>query len=240
MDPKEHIILALDVADYEEAIEIVNVFKDYVNIFKVGSELFTAVGPKIIEGINSMGKKVFLDLKFHDIPSTVAKSARVAANLGVFMLNVHTFGGLEMMKKTVQEIVSVSLKQNIEKPKLLGVTILTSLNQSALTHELGIEQRINTQVKHLAKLALKAGLDGVIASPQEIETIRNSCEKGFLIVTPGIRPIWTKQDDQQRTMPPKKALARGADYIILGRAVMSQPDPVKAIQRILNEIKPKI
>jgi len=239
MEPKERIILALDIADPKEAIDIVKRFKEHVNIFKVGSELFTSAGPRIIDEIHAENKKVFLDLKYHDIPTTVSRTARVVANLGVFMFNVHTLGGLDMMKQTAQEIVKVSLKQNIERPLLLGVTILTSLEQAALTNELGIVHRINTQVKHLAKLALKAGLDGVIASPQELEMIRSSFEKGFLIVTPGIRPIWTKQDDQKRTMPPKKALARGADYIILGRAVMSQPDPVNAIKLVLKEIEPR-
>ncbi len=236
MEPRERIILALDVADYDEALDIIQKFKEHIDIFKVGSELFTSAGPKIVEKINSMGKKVFLDLKYHDIPNTVSKSALAAAQLGVFMFNVHTLGGLEMMKQSAQTLVEVSLKKNIERPRLLGVTILTSIDQAALRDELGIVQSMRTQVKHLAGLALKAGLDGVIASPQDIEIIRSHCGRGFLIVTPGIRPLCTPQDDQKRTMAPKKAIRRGADYLVIGRAIMSQPNPVKALKQIENEI----
>jgi orotidine-5'-phosphate decarboxylase len=239
MDPKERIIHALDLADYDEAIDVVNRFKEHVNIFKIGSELFTSVGPKIVEEINNTGKKVFLDLKFHDIPNTVSKTARVAAGLGVFMFNVHTLGGLEMIKQTAQELVRVSLKQNIDRPKLLGVTVLTSIDQTALSHELGIGHNMKTQVRHLAGLALNAGLDGVVASPEEIDLIRSCCGPDFLIVTPGIRPSWTDQDDQQRTMTPQEALKKGADFIVIGRAILSQPDPVKALERIVKEIEVK-
>ncbi len=236
MEPRERIILALDIADYDEALDIIQKFKEHIDIFKVGHELFTSAGPEIVKKINSMGKKVFLDLKYHDIPNTVSKSALAAAQLGVFMFNVHTLGGLEMMKQAAQTLVEFSLKKNIAKPRLLGITILTSIDQAALRDELGIVQSMRTQVKHLAGLALKAGLDGVIASPQDIETIRSHCNHGFLIVTPGIRPLWTPQDDQKRTMTPKKAIRRGADYIVIGRAIMSQPDPVKALKQIENEI----
>ena len=160
MKPKDRIILALDVPDYEEAIRTAYRFEEHIEIFKVGSELFTAVGPEIIKKINSMGKKVFLDLKFHDIPNTVAKSAAAAARLGVFMFNVHTLGGLEMMRKAAEVIRKISLDENIERPKLIGVTILTSMDQAALKDELGIEMRMGVQVKHLAGLAQRAGLDG--------------------------------------------------------------------------------
>lgn len=243
MKPKERIILALDVADYEEAVDIVGGFREHINIFKVGSELFTSVGPKIIEAINAMGKKVFLDLKFHDIPNTVSKTAHVVAELGVFMFNVHTLGGLEMMKQAAQALIKVSLKKNIERPRLLGVTILTSIDQAILQNELGIGQKIRTQVKYLAGLALKAGLDGIVASPQDIEIIRSHCGRGFLIATPGIRPSWTplrnesqRHDDQKRTMTPKEAIRQGADYIVIGRAILSQPDPISALERIEEEM----
>lgn len=236
METKDRIIIALDTSDYEEAMGIVKKFKEHINIFKVGSELFTSIGPKIIEGINAMGKKVFLDLKYHDIPDTVANSARVAAELGVFMFNVHTLGGLDMMKKAAQTLVKISLKKNIERPRLLGVTILTSVDQACLRDELGIGQRMTAQVRHLAGLALKAGLDGVVASPLETEIIRSHCGRGFLIATPGIRPSWTPPDDQKRTMTPKEALRKGADYLIIGRAIMSQPDPISTLKRIEKEM----
>jgi len=237
MEPRDRIILALDLSNYKEAIDIIERFKEHINVFKVGSELFTTVGPKIINDIHAKGKKVFLDLKYHDIPNIVSKSASVAAELGVFMFTVHTLGGLEMMRRAVQTLIEVSLKKNIQRPKLLGVTILTSIDQTALRDELGIGQRMTTQVKHLAGLALKAGLDGVIASAHEIETIRAYCGNNFLIVTPGIRPSWALQDDQKRTMTPKEALRKGADYLVIGRAVLYQPDPINALNRIIEEIK---
>jgi orotidine-5'-phosphate decarboxylase len=237
MKPKDRIILALDVPGYEEAIRIVYKFEEHIEIFKVGSELFTAVGPEIIKKINSMGKKVFLDLKFHDIPNTVAKSAAAAARLGVFMFNVHTLGGLEMMRKAAEVIRKISLNENIERPKLIGVTILTSMDQAALQDELGIAMRMGVQVKHLAGLAQRAGLDGVVASPVDTENIRAHFGKDFLIVTPGIRPSWASADDQKRMLTPKEALRRGADYLVIGRAILSQPDPVSALKRIEEEIK---
>jgi orotidine-5'-phosphate decarboxylase len=236
MEPSKRLILALDIPNYEEAINIIERFKKHINIFKVGSELFTSVGPKIIEDIHARDRKIFLDLKYHDIPNTVSRAALAAAELGVFMLNIHTLGGLEMMKKAAQTLTEVSLKKNIQRPRLLGVTILTSIDQAALRDELGIGQRMITQVKHLAGLALKAGLDGVIVSPHEIEIIRAHCGHNFLIVTPGIRTSWTPQDDQKRTMTPKEALRKGADYLVIGRAVLSQSDPISALERIEKEI----
>jgi orotidine-5'-phosphate decarboxylase len=237
MNPKERIILALDVADYEEALGIVEKFQEHISIFKVGSELFTSTGPKIVKEIVAMGRKVFLDLKYHDIPHTVSKASSIAAELGVFMFNVHTLGGLEMMKQAAQSVVKVSLRKNYNRPKILGVTILTSINQETLRGELGIEHRIQTQVKHLASLALNAGLDGVVASPQDIEIIRQKYGRNFLIVTPGIRPSWAPHDDQKRTMTPGEAFRKGADYVVIGRAVLAQRDPVKALERIVKEIK---
>jgi orotidine-5'-phosphate decarboxylase len=239
MKYNKKIILALDVSDFDNAMGIVNKFQSHIDVFKVGSELFTAVGPKIIEEINSMDKKVFLDLKYHDIPNTVSKTASVAAGFGVFMFNIHTLGGLEMMKQTADTLAELSLKKNVPRPRLLGVTILTSINQKALTDELGIGLRMKTQVKHLAGLALKAGLDGVVASPEDIESIRSHCGKGFLIVTPGIRPSWAPMDDQKRTMTPKEALNLGADYIVIGRAVLAQTNPISALKKIIEELKVK-
>jgi len=236
MEPKDRIILALDVSSYEEAVETIEKFREDINIFKVGLELFTSAGPKIIEKINSAGKKVFLDLKFHDIPNTVAKSALAAAELGVFMLTVHTSGGFEMMQKTAEELVKASLKRNSSRPRILGVTVLTSIDSECLKNEIGILHSMKTHIKHLAGLALKAGLDGVVASPEEAEIIRSSFGNNFLIVTPGIRPSWAPPDDQKRTLTPKQALRKGADYLVIGRAIMSQPDPLRALKRIHDEI----
>lgn len=233
---KERLILALDVPEYEYALEIVDKYSDYITIYKVGLELFTASGPKLIEHIHERGKKVFLDLKFHDIPNTVTKAALVATRMGVHMFNLHASGGLEMMKRCMNAVVEISLKENRDRPKILAVTVLTSLSREILRDELGIQYGLRTHVRHLAALALKAGLDGVVASPQEAAIIRNHCGKGFLIVTPGIRPSWTPPDDQKRTMTPKEAIREGSDYLVIGRAVLQQPDPLKALELIALEI----
>lgn len=232
----ERLILALDVPEHDYALEIVDKYSDYISIFKVGLELFTSCGPRIVEDIKKRGKKVFLDLKFHDIPDTVSKAALAATRLGVYMFNLHASGGLEMMKRCKDSVVEVCLKKNIDRPKILAVTVLTSLSREILRDELGIQYGLRTHVRHLSALALKAGLDGVVASAREVEIIRNHCGKGFLIVTPGIRPSWTPPDDQKRTMTPKDAIREGADYLVIGRAVLQQPDPLKAIELITLEI----
>ncbi len=236
MKPGERIILALDVSGYNEAVDIVERFKEGIGIFKVGSELFTSAGPEIIKKIHSIGKKVFLDLKFHDIPNTVSRAAAAAAKLGVFMFNVHTLGGFEMMRQAARTLSDFSLEKNTARPRLIGVTILTSIDQAAMHDELGIGLRMSAEVKHLAALARRAGLDGVVASPEDAHMIRSRFGSEFLIVTPGIRLSRTAPDDQKRTLTPKEAFRRGADYIVIGRAVTAQPDPVDALKRIEDEI----
>lgn len=236
MEPRNRIILALDLADYNEAIDTVLRFKDHIDIFKVGPELFTSTGPMIVEKLNSMGKRVFLDLKYHDIPNTVKRSAEVAAKLGVFMITLHTMGGLEMMRQTVEKLVEISLKENIQRPKLLGVTVLTSIDRETLINELGVTHNITVQVKHLTGLAIKAGLDGVVASPDELEMLRSFFDKNLLIITPGIRPFWSQQDDQKRTMTPSEALKKGADYLVIGRPILSHPEPHHALELLIKEI----
>jgi orotidine-5'-phosphate decarboxylase len=232
----EKLILALDVQDSEYALDLVDKFHDHISIFKVGLELFVSAGPRIVEEIHKRGKRVFLDLKFHDIPSTVSKAAVAATKLGVYMFNVHASGGLDMMRKCHDLIVQTCLRENLERPKILGVTVLTSLTREILKDELGIQYGLKTHVRHLATLSLKAGLDGVVSSAREAETIRSSCGMGFLIVTPGIRPSWTPPDDQRRTMTPKEAIREGADYLVMGRAILQQPDPLKAVELINLEI----
>jgi orotidine-5'-phosphate decarboxylase len=236
MSAIDKLILALDVADSSYALEIIDKFSDYINIYKVGLELFTKAGPGIVEEIQKRGKKVFLDLKFHDIPNTVTKAALSATRLGVYMFNVHASGGFEMMRKCRDSVVEICLKENLDRPKILGVTVLTSLSKEILTDELGIQYGLRTHVRHLSSLALKAGLDGVVASAREVELIRNHCGKGFIIVTPGIRPSWTPPDDQKRTMTPKEAIREGSDYLVIGRAILQQPDPIKAVELISLEI----
>jgi orotidine-5'-phosphate decarboxylase len=236
MPVSEKLILALDVPDYGHASELVERFKEHIGIFKVGPELFLSSGSKIIEEINKKHGKVFLDLKFHDIPNTVSKAAIIATKLGVHMFNVHTSGGLEMMKKCKDSVMDLCLRENMERPKILGVTVLTSISKEILKTEVGIPHSVKTHVKHLASLAQKAGLDGVIASAREASMIRELCGKGFLIVTPGIRPSWTPPDDQKRTMTPKAAVKEGADYLVIGRGVLQHEDPLKALELISLEI----
>ena len=236
MPAKEKIILALDVSDVKYAIEIIDRFKDYVEVFKVGLELFTAAGPALVQEIIRREKKVFLDLKFHDIPNTVMKAALNATRLGVYMFNLHASGGVEMMRKCKEAVVDLCLKENLQRPKLLGVTVLTGLSQEVLKGELGIQHSLRTHVKQLSKLSGEAGLDGVVASGHEVALLRNHFGKGFLIVTPGIRTSWSPPDDQKRTMTPRQAIREGADYIVLGRAVLSQSDPFKALELITAEI----
>ncbi|MEW6571488.1 MAG: orotidine-5'-phosphate decarboxylase [Nitrospirota bacterium] len=236
MPASDRLILALDVPEHDYALDLVEKFKDHVGIFKVGYELFISSGPRIVHDINNKEKKVFLDLKLHDISTTVSKAAVAATRLGVHMLNVHTSGGLDMMRKCMDSVVEVCLKENINRPKILGVTVLTSITKDVLRNELGIQHSLKTHVRHLSGLALKAGLDGVIASAKEAETIRGHCGRGFLIVTPGIRPSWTPPDDQKRTVTPKEAIRAGADYLVIGRAILQQSDPLKAMELISLEM----
>ncbi len=236
MPAREKIILALDVSDIKYALEIVDKFRDYVSIFKVGLELYTAAGSAVVGEIIRRDKKVFLDLKFHDIPNTVIKAALNATRLGAYMFNLHASGGLEMMRRCNEAVVDLCLRENLRKPKLLGVTVLTGLSQEVLKDELGIQHSIRTHVKQLSKLSVEAGLDGVVASGHEVAMLRNNFGKNFLIVTPGIRTSWSPPDDQKRTMTPRQAIREGADYIVLGRAVMNQPDPFKALELITAEI----
>ena len=233
---KKKLILALDVSEYHYAIELIDRFRDVIEVFKVGLELYTVAGPEIINQIHKRDRKVFLDLKFHDIPTTVSKAGIVASRLGVFMFNVHASGGLEMMKRCSEDVINVCLRENLNKPRMIGVTVLTSMSQETLKNEIGVQHSLNTHVRHLAGLSLKAGLDGVVASAREAAMIRGHCGRGFLIVTPGIRPSWTPADDQWRTMTPKQAIKEGADFLVMGRAILNQSDPMKAIELIQREM----
>ncbi|GAB4484344.1 MAG: orotidine-5'-phosphate decarboxylase [Thermodesulfovibrionales bacterium] len=235
-EARKRIILALDVDEYDHAIQLVERFSDHIEIFKVGMELYGAAGPRIVKAIHRRKKKVFLDLKFHDIPTTVAKAGIVAAREGVFMFNVHASGGLDMMRRCSEEVVKVCLKENLAKPRIIAVTVLTSMGQEQLRAEIGIQHSLKTHVRHLAGLALKAGLDGVVSSAEEAASIRRHCGSGFLIVTPGIRPAWAAADDQQRIMTPRQALREGSDFLVMGRAILRHPDPVRAVEMTAREI----
>ena len=234
---KERLVLALDVDDFKKAEELVSELSDYVGAFKIGNQLFTTEGPKVVNMVNKKGGKVFLDLKFHDIPNTVARAAEVATKLGVYIFNVHTSGGYEMMKAATEASKKISLALSIRKPLILGVTLLTSINQEILEKEIGIKKRLEEQVVHLAKLAKAAGLDGVVASSWEIKEIRKACKEDFIILTPGIRPAGKSSDDQKRIMTPGGAIKLGSDFLVIGRPIRNASNPVEAVKEILKEME---
>jgi orotidine-5'-phosphate decarboxylase len=234
---KEKIIVALDVETTEKAREIIEELRGEVGAFKIGLQLFTAEGASFVRDLVKSDVKIFLDVKFHDIPNTVAKAAIEAARLGVWMFNVHALGGGEMMRQTVENVREICAKEKLSEPKIIGVTVLTSANQTTL-REIGIDKEIDSQVVNLARLTAKCGLDGVVASPLEVKTIRQNIEKpDFLIVTPGIRPIFATKDDQKRVMTPRQAVAEGADYLVIGRPITAQGDKLAAVRKIVEEIE---
>ncbi|MGB4630386.1 MAG: orotidine-5'-phosphate decarboxylase [Tepidanaerobacteraceae bacterium] len=224
------VIIALDTTDEQKALELVKLLKHKVSVFKVGLELFCSQGPVIVNKINDLGCKVFLDLKFHDIPNTVAGAARAALSTGAFMFNVHASGGREMMRKVREMIDAAELP---EKPIVIAVTVLTSLDESDL-NDINISKSPLEQVKTLALLTKESGLDGVVASPREITAIREVAGQDFVIVTPGVRPAWAQAGDQKRIMTPAEALDAGASYIVVGRPVTAAPNPVEAIDKLFS------
>lgn len=232
-EARSRIIFALDVDGFADAKHWVTVLSGQVGMFKVGKQLFTAHGPDIVRMIESCGGEVFLDLKYHDIPNTVAMASLEAARLGVKLFNLHALGGYEMMARTV-EALDLEFKGG-KRSKVLAVTILTSSNEETL-REVGIDLPVREMVVKLARLAQKAGIDGVVASPLEVPLIREACGTDFLIVTPGVRPASAATDDQKRVMTPGEAVAAGSDYLVIGRPIAAAADPVKACDAIVGEI----
>jgi orotidine-5'-phosphate decarboxylase len=235
MKPRERLIFALDVEHFAEAQKLVGLLKGHVGLFKVGKQLFTHSGPKVIDMIRNKGEKVFLDLKFHDIPNTVAKAGEEATKLGSTMFTVHSMGGYEMMKGAVESSRNTAKQLNTPKPFILAVTILTSMDE-AILEEVGIKTPLEEQVVRLARLAKRAGVSGVVASPREISLIRDYCGSDFLIVTPGVRPASAAKDDQKRTLTPGEAIRAGANYIVVGRPIKEADNPVRAADEIVEEI----
>ncbi len=228
------IIVALDVDTEEEALRLTEQLPES-EVFKVGLNLFTAKGPSLFEKLQSQNKKVFLDLKLHDIPNTVAGAVRVGTRHGVYMMTLHTSGGKEMMERAVSAAAEEATKLGTERPLLVGVTVLTSLKAEHL-RTIGIESDTEEQVLKLAGLAQEAGLDGVVCSPQEIELVKGECGLEFLVVAPGIRPAWAAAQDQKRILTPAQAVRKGADYIVIGRPIIKDPNPRNAFQKILEEL----
>jgi len=235
MQAKDRLIVALDVPERERALELVALLHDCCGMFKIGLEPFCNFGPSFVEEIQQRGGRVFLDLKFHDIPRTVAQAGRAAARLGVEMFNVHAAGGREMMKAVVDAVREESAGKN--PPKILAVTVLTSLGAEELHRDLGINRSPLEQVIFWAEQAEECGLSGVVASPVEITAIRQHCGGNFLIVTPGIRPAGAGAGDQKRISTPADAVKAGVDYIVVGRPIVQAPDPRQAALEIVEEME---
>jgi len=228
---KSKIFVALDVENKEKALEIVGDLRGLGACFKIGKQLFTSTGPELVREIVGMGEDVFLDLKYHDIPNTVAKAGVAAAELGVKIFNVHASGGRKMMEAVRSEMDKL---QN--PPLVLAVTILTSLGEEDI-REVGFDRTIPEQIAKLARLAKDSGMDGVVASPLEIELIRETCGKDFKILTPGIRPAFAAVNDQKRIATPAEALRKGADYLVIGRPITAAENRREAFLKILEECK---
>jgi orotidine-5'-phosphate decarboxylase len=231
----EKIIVALDVSSKKEALALVRQLKD-TTIFKVGLQLFTVEGPSLVKNLQDQGKKVFLDLKFHDIPNTVAGAVRMGVRMGVHMMTLHASGGKEMMASAVRAAKEEAEKMGIIPPKLLAVTILTSLKEEQL-RDIGIEANLKNQVLNLAGMAQQSGIEGIVCSPKEIEAIKNTFKKDLAVIAPGIRPKWAAAQDQKRILTPAQAVQKGADYLVIGRPITQAPSPHDAFCRILDELE---
>jgi orotidine-5'-phosphate decarboxylase len=225
------VIPALDTDSLGQARRWMDRLPDSIALFKIGSQLFTAAGPAAVAAVKERGKEVFLDLKFHDIPNTVRLAVQAAAGLGVSFVNVHAMGGSEMIAQAVQTARGSSAQFNVSPPKVLAVTILTSLDAPALDR-LGLKGDTETCVLRLAELAIQSGADGLIASPLEIAPLRRHFGDDILLVTPGIRTEGTIRHDQKRTMPPWEAFRAGADYLVMGRSLLAAPDPFAVLEDI--------
>ncbi|MDD8020727.1 MAG: orotidine-5'-phosphate decarboxylase [Acidobacteriota bacterium] len=235
---REKIIIALDVKNRVEAKNILESLPE-TRIFKVGLELFTAEGPDMIDLVRSYGRQIFLDLKLHDIPNTVAGAVRAAIRHEVSMLTLHASGGREMMMRAVEAAREEAEKAGIKLPLLLGVTVLTSLKDKDM-EETGVKSESRAQVLRLARLALESGLMGIVCSPQEIELLRRELSANLKIVTPGIRPVWAEAQDQKRIMTPAEALNKGSDYLVIGRPITQAASPAEAFARLVKELEAAI
>ncbi len=232
---RRRLIFALDVGSLREAGEYVRALQDVVGMFKVGKQLFLKTGPRIIKYLHERGGEVFLDLKFHDIPQTVARASIEATRLGVAMFNLHASGSYEMMNRTVTDVHRVCRSERLRRPRILAVTVLTSLTAKDLK-TIGVSAPVEDQVVRLAMLAERAGMDGVVASPLEIAPIRQACGRRFLIVAPGIRSQTEEAGDQRRVLGAADAIAAGADFVVVGRPIRDADDPRAQADTVIDQI----
>lgn len=232
----DKLIVALDVDTPAQALSLAKELQGVAGMFKIGSQLFTLAGPQIVKDVLATGAKVFLDLKFHDIPHQVAGAARSAAQLGVSLFTLHASGGAEMMQRAVEAVSDAAAKEGTARPAVLAVSVLTSMDANALA-QIGVNASPEESVLRLVKLAEQSGVDGVVASPREAAMIRTTvAKKNFLIVTPGIRPAGNEAGDQRRVATPAAALAAGADYLVVGRPITAAADPLAAARQIAAEM----
>lgn len=233
---EDRLIVALDKPDKSQVRQLISNLGDEIVWYKVGMELYYNQGNSLVEEILALNKKVFLDLKFHDIPNTVEQASKAATGLGISMFNVHVAGGMQMMRQAKEGSLEEAAKRGFTPPMVLGMTILTSLSQDVFNHEVGFAGTIRHKVLQWAEMAQKAGLDGVVASAQEAEAIKRECGKAFKIITPGIRPAGSALDDQSRVMDPATALIAGSDYLVVGRPITRDADPRQAAQHIKEQM----
>lgn len=237
---KKKIIIALDFDNIDKSIEVIQKLDTYVDIYKIGLQLFCAEGLKVLNLLKDQNKKIFFDCKLHDIPNTVAMASAALVAHGITFFNVHALGGYKMMNACVKSANRIAIEKGFSTPIILGVTLLTSIDQETLQSELDINYNIIDYTVKLAKLAQSAGLSGVVASAKEVNEIKKHCGKDFIVLTPGIRPLWAGSDDQERIVTPGDAIRAGSDYLVIGRPVTFSKDPVKAIKLIIDEVNEAI
>ena len=235
MGKEKQIIVPLDVPDKESAIALINKLPS-VTFWKVGLELFTSYGPTILELLKSHDKKIFLDLKFHDIPNTVAGACRGAAGYGVDLLTIHATAGKDALKAATEAIQEGAATANVQSPKLIAITLLTSISARQLAFDLKVPLELPEYALHMALMAKETGLDGAVCSPQEVAQLRDTCGNDFLFVCPGVRPTWAAKGEQKRSLTPSQAIQAGADYLVIGRPITAAEEPELAWQKICEEL----
>lgn len=230
-------IVALDVTDLDSAVSIVNILGGSISWYKIGSVLFTKEGPSAVEAIKKLGKNIFLDLKFYDIPNTVAGTVKQCVRLGVDMLTVHASGGKNMIERAVETSKEYAEKEGGNPPKIIAVTVLTSFDENDLKDDFGLNAPLEDITKKLVSVVMQAGADGIVASPNELKMLRKIFGEDLTIITPGVRPVWSQKSDQKRVMAPAQAKKDGSDFLVIGRPIIASTNPKESAEKILDEIR---